>query len=129
MEYACSAWDPFQANHIKKLEMVQRRAARFIKKEYSKQPGTVTNILSDLNLPTLESRRKVHRLCILHKAVHGQAAIRIPPTFHLRQNSSTRNYHPKKYININTSTNVYKNSFFPRSIKDWNDLPDHLLEI
>ena len=25
IEYASSAWDPFQENHIKKIEMVQRR--------------------------------------------------------------------------------------------------------
>ena len=25
VEYASSAWDPYQENHIKKIEMVQRR--------------------------------------------------------------------------------------------------------
>jgi hypothetical protein len=30
VEYASSAWDPYQENQIKKIEMVQRRSARFI---------------------------------------------------------------------------------------------------
>jgi len=30
VEYACSAWDPYQENHIKKIEMVQRRSTRVI---------------------------------------------------------------------------------------------------
>ena len=30
VEYASSAWDPYQENHIKKIEMVQRRSARVI---------------------------------------------------------------------------------------------------
>ena len=123
------AWDPTQANHITKIEMVQRRAARFIKREYSRQPGTVTNILKDLSLPTLETRRKIQRLCILHKSIHGHIAVKIPSVYMPRQNTTTRNYHPLKYININTATNTYKFSFFPRTIKEWNDLPYYLLEI
>ena len=43
VEYASSAWDPHQENHIKKIEMVQRRSACFIKHQYSREPGSVTN--------------------------------------------------------------------------------------
>jgi uncharacterized protein YchJ len=44
VEYASSAWDPDQENQIKKIEMVQRRSARFIKHQYSREPVSVTNI-------------------------------------------------------------------------------------
>ena len=30
MEYACTVWDPNTQSNIKKIEMVQRRAARFM---------------------------------------------------------------------------------------------------
>ena len=56
VEYASSAWDPYQENQIKKIEMVQRRSARFIKHQYSREPGSITNILKYLKLPTLEIR-------------------------------------------------------------------------
>jgi hypothetical protein len=62
VEYASSAWDPYQENHIKKIEMVQRRSSRVIKHQYNREPGSVTNILTDFKLPTLEIRRKIKRL-------------------------------------------------------------------
>jgi hypothetical protein len=58
--------------------MVQRRSARVIKHQYSREPGSATNILKDLKLPTLEIRRKIKRLCLFHKAFHHQVAIHIP---------------------------------------------------
>ena len=43
---------------LKKIEMVQRRSAHFIKHQYNREPGSVTNILKDLKLPTREIRQK-----------------------------------------------------------------------
>ena len=102
VEYASSAWDPHQENHIKKIEMVQRRSACFIKHQYSREPGSVTNILKDLKLPTLEIRRKIKRLCLFHKAFHHQVAINIPD-YIKQQNRRTRQYHPRKFRNVQTS--------------------------
>jgi hypothetical protein len=34
VEYASSAWDSYQENQIKNIEMEQRRSARFIKHQY-----------------------------------------------------------------------------------------------
>ena len=56
-----------------------RRAARFTTKTYSRQEGCVTQALNYFNWPTLEHRRKVTRLTLIYKTVHGQAAINIPP--------------------------------------------------
>ena len=39
--------------HILQMEMVQRRAARFIKSNYSRDPGTVTTLLEQLELQPL----------------------------------------------------------------------------
>ncbi len=58
LEYASSVWDPHQKNHINKIEMVQRRAARFIKRQYNREPGTVTRIMNELKLPTLKLGEK-----------------------------------------------------------------------
>src|SRR6266404_8598198 len=52
LEYACSAWDPFLSSHTHKLEMVQRRAARFICNTFSRKES-VTPLLNELNLSTL----------------------------------------------------------------------------
>jgi hypothetical protein len=34
LEYASSVWDPYQQNDIHRLEMVQRRAARYVTNRY-----------------------------------------------------------------------------------------------
>ncbi|VDI60236.1 Hypothetical predicted protein [Mytilus galloprovincialis] len=60
LEYACSAWDPHLQKHIYQIEMVQRRAARFIKSNYSREPGTVTTLLEELNLTPLEIRSSTY---------------------------------------------------------------------
>ena len=36
MEYGATVWDPYQKYNSDKVEMVQRRAARFVKSSYSK---------------------------------------------------------------------------------------------
>ena len=43
-----------------------------------KTEGCVTQALNYPNWPTLEHRRKVNRLTLMHKTLHGQAAINIP---------------------------------------------------
>jgi hypothetical protein len=53
LEYASSVWDPHLQKHIQQIEMVQRRAARFIKSNYTRDPGTVTTLLEQLELPPL----------------------------------------------------------------------------
>ena len=51
LEYSAVVWDSHQQRDIDKLEDVQRRAARFIKQYRSLQPGSITKMLKDLNLP------------------------------------------------------------------------------
>jgi hypothetical protein len=39
------------------------------------------------------------------------------------QNRTTKQYHPRKFRNVQTSSNTYKYSFFPLTINDWSNLP------
>jgi hypothetical protein len=112
--------------------MVQRRAARFIKSNYSRDPGTVTTLLEQLDLPPLSTRRKLARITLLHKAIHEKVAIPIVlPSYIIKPTRTSRFHHPKRYIQlpIRPKKDVYKYSFFPRTIRDWNQLSDELLDI
>ena len=129
LEYASSVWDPHTTSDIHKIEMVQRRAARFVIGNYSKTSGTVTNILQQLNWPTLEQRRKESRLINLYKIQHENIAIPLPDYIQRQQASNTRQYHPSKFRVMGPKTNVYKNSYFPRTILEWNSLPQSLYNI
>ena len=46
--------------------MVQRRAAHFSKRDYSYE-SSVTQMLKDLDLSSLENRRKMNKLTVLYK--------------------------------------------------------------
>ena len=61
LEYASSVWDPHTTINIQRLESVQRRAARFCLNDFSLYTS-VTSMLSTLNLPSLQSRRKTRAL-------------------------------------------------------------------
>ena len=127
LEYASSVWDPHLQKHCQEIEGIQRRAARFVKRCYTYEPGTVTNLLKELNWPTLEKRRKMSRLTNIYKIVNTQIAISIPPHVQ-KQTRITRSFHPQRFINIGSSSNTYKFSFFTRSIQDWNSLTNNVID-
>jgi hypothetical protein len=51
MEYGGIIWDPYTETNIKRLERIQRQAARFITGDYrSREEGGVSNMLVKLDL-------------------------------------------------------------------------------
>ena len=55
-EYCSTVWDCYTAKNMKKVEMVQRRAARWILSRYNRQ-DSVTDMLNELGWKSLQSRR------------------------------------------------------------------------
>ena len=110
LEYAEAAWDPRLKKDILRLESVQMRAARFVKVEYSHTLGTVSTIYHDLNWDTLEKRRKVLRLTLLHKALHVNMHIALPSYIHTKTRY-TRSSLRSRLSSVSTSCNVYKQGF------------------
>ena len=127
LEYASDVWDPHHVAEITELEKVQRRAARWVLNDYGRF-SSVTVMLDQLSWPTLQTRRRLSRLQTLHKIFYQQLALIIPPHY-LPTVQSTRQYHPLHYILPYSATTAYQNSYFSRTIKDWNTLPIHLIEI
>lgn len=125
MEYAATVWDPYQQAQIQLLEGVQRRAARFVKGNYYvRTPGCVTSMMVDLQWEPLETRRLRSRLIMMYKIRND--LIDIPATSYLTPGDTrTRG---SKYRQPPTYKDVYKFSFFPRTIRDWNSLSDDVKE-
>ncbi|KAL8561583.1 hypothetical protein ACOMHN_024819 [Nucella lapillus] len=72
LEYGCITWSPYLQQDINRLEKIQRLSARFITNDYStRSPGAITNMLSTLELPTLQQRRRDLRLAFFYKVVEG----------------------------------------------------------
>ena len=89
--------------------------------------ASVTDMLSDLKWDTLETRRKKSRLTLTYKLSHNLVDINTEE--HLIPNSEkrTRNSHAFKYRMPKVSKDVFKFSFFPRAITEWNSLPADLV--
>ena len=60
---------------------------------------------------------------MLFKVVHGLVAV--PPEGHIEKSvSRTRAKNSERLKVYSPSTEIFKHSFFPKTIKDWNNLPD-----
>ena len=77
LEYCAPVWDPHQAKYINLLEMVQRRAARFVLARYERK-SSVTKMLRQLQWETLAHRRIAARLSMFYQIQHAIVAIPLP---------------------------------------------------
>ena len=143
LEYGSTIWDPNNQGDIDKLEKIQRRAARFITRDYRlRSPGSMTNMLKELKLPELQQGWKELRLTLLFKIAEGLVPP-IPSDLYLttktegreiQQNPRFRDYettnivskyetnNSRAFVIPRSGTNVYTNSFFVRTVVDWNHL-------
>ena len=147
LEYGSIVWDPYLKHDIQSLERVQRRAARFIIRDYkTKSPGFMTQTLNELKLPTLHQRRLYNRLCFFYKIANGLVpAINnkeyLTPVDGKRKIKSKKysgyvvnnpvsglaRNNSKCYINVNAKREEYKNSFFTRTTRYWNCLDNQIV--
>ena len=126
LEYCYTVWNPYFQEATDKLEMVQRRAARYITNRY-RNTSSVSSMLDHLQLESLESRRIKCQLTMMFKIVHG--LVDIPPEKYFTSASTrTRSEHQQKFRQIQTSSEYYKNSFFPRTVRHWNSNPASVVD-
>ena len=117
LEYACTVWCPHSnASLTNKLEMVQRKTARWILNKWH-HTNSPTQMLKELDLPTLQSRREVSCVKMLFEIMYG---------FKYVDNSMI----PKrqrclntKFVPVHAKLQSYERSFIPATIKLWNQLP------
>ena len=84
----------------------------------------MTGILGQLKWESLKKRRKDSRLILLYKGLKGKA--RIPTDDLIPKNRRCRK-HSLAFQIPSASKEAYKSSFFPQTMRDWNDLPDSLI--
>ena len=124
MEYASPVWEPSTSKDQDTLERVQMRAARWITSSYDRTTS-VTKLLRQLNLEPLDKRRRIYRLTFLYKVLNEHVAVP-PDKLDIKENGRpVRGSVTKQRLVIpRCSTNELKNSFVPRTIVQWNALPD-----
>ena len=121
VEFASTVWDPHEKQDINKLEMIQRRGARFVKHNYHNR-FSVTDMLNDLKWRSLENRRRDARLTMFYKIINHQVAIN-PENYLQRPKRQSRTATPNSFTVPYTNTTSRQQSFFIRTTKDWNLLP------
>ena len=121
VEYASTVWSAYADSHITQLEMIQLRAARFVKNDYQRT-SSVSNMLQEQQWDTLQHIRNIARATMLYKINHYLVDVNPDPP--LRYSRSTRT-HDQQYNQIPCSKSVYQNSFFPAAVVLWNHLPQH----
>ena len=149
LEYGATVWDPYLKADIDRLERIQRRGTRFITCDYkSRTPGSITKMLTNLELQTLQERRKESRLTFLFKVVEGlvpaiQPSEYLVPVQNKRRIRATRLgdfltdnkiaahqlNNSRCFITPRCNTEIYKNSYFPRTIVEWNQLEDRKVTV
>lgn len=119
VEYASTVWDHTNKTHINKIEAVQRRAARYIMGDYSRE-SSVTSMLNHLHLDTLQSRRITSRATMMYRIVNGYIDI---PSSHLHPvNSCNTRGHTMRFLQPFCHLKCYQDSFFPAGVVIWNSL-------
>ena len=85
----------------------------------------MTGILEQLKWESLKKRRRDNRFILLYTGLKGKA--RIPTDDLLPKTRRGRNQHSLAFQIPSASKDVYKYAFFPKTIRDLNDLPESLI--
>ena len=145
LEYGATVWDPYLKQDVDHLERVQHQAAHFIERDYrTRETGCMGCMLLELNLPPQQECRKQRWLTTPYKTVEGHIPAMPPENFLMPAVRNWRRICPttlKDCDSDNTiarheicntcgfkipdnKTEQYEQSFFVRTVADWNKLAD-----
>ena len=124
LDYCATIWDQYYHNAAHRIEMLQNRAACFVlncpwRGHYH---DSVSSMISVLNWQPHQVRRRNSQLILLFKIFHDYQII-IPHQYLPTQAPlNTKSNHNQKLQHYQSQTIVYKFSFFPHTVPDWNNL-------
>lgn len=125
LEYSGVVWDPHTAQDVNKLEMVQRRYARYTSRDYGRT-SSVTAMLKNLGWEPLVERRAKARITMMYRMVHH--LVDIPASDHITQAPASRGTANAQFRVPYAHTLAYQRGFFPDSTRLWNTLPSEVTE-
>ena len=88
-----------------------------------------THLLQQLQLESLEERRKVQRLAFMYKILNGQVAVPAASVDLILSSRSSRgtDANQQKLITVRSYTENYRQSYSIMTVKDWNSLPQSVV--
>jgi len=116
LEYGSCVWDPHFKKDIENLEIIQKRAGRFITNNYQFKTGNTKINMNQLGFKPLTERRATSKLNLLFKARADLVDI---PINHLKMSYRK----PENYAIPTSNVDSHLYSFYPSTIRLWNSLP------
>ena len=110
---------PLQKYQIDQLELINKRAARFVTGSYSMEHGSTNRNMKALGWTPLETRRAKIKLIMLFKI--NSLSIHVP-----RDDLILNPRKPHNFIVPQSSVDPHLHSFFPSTIRLWNSIPNHI---
>ena len=116
LDYSACVWDPHTQKNIKQVELIQRRAYRFVN-NIKGNSASITSLMEQNKWSPLKERRARQKLNMLYKAQQGQAAV---PTTSLKKHKRKEKIYQLPYSRVD----AHLHSFFPDTARLWNSLPE-----
>ena len=90
---------------------------------------SVTSLLQQLQLESLQERCKIQRLAFMYKILNGQVAV---PATSVDLTLSSRpslgaDANKQKLVTVRSFTENYRQTYSIRTVKDWNSLPQSVV--
>ena len=104
---------------LTKLKKNQRKAARFVCNKYGRT-DSVSAMLQDLGWRTLSDRRLDQRLILFYKIILGLTFVQTESILIEGDGRSRAKNGFKKFRHLPTHFDPYRLSFFPATIRSWN---------
>ena len=125
LEYGDTIWCNLTETQSQQIEQVQKRAGRIVSGATRGTPSD--DLLRELGWATMEKRCTLHRLILFHKILneHSPPYLRdtIPATVSQRTHYGLRS--ARELTTFSTRINLYYNSFFPKVVREWNELDEN----
>lgn len=127
VEYCSTIWNPYRVGQVQEIEMVQRRAARFVMSNY-RRDQSVTVMIKSLQWDSLRSRREAHCMGLFDKFVTLANSHLVEGIFR-RNLRGGRHCHSNSLMEIHARSDPYYWSYFLHAIRRWNSLPKDSLKL
>jgi hypothetical protein len=127
VEYASSVWDPYHQNNKAQARNGTTKRARYVTNRHH-NTSSVSSMIEDLNWKSMEDRRKIAKLTMMYKLVNGLVLVNTDDRL-ISPDRISRNNNTKAYQIPSCRTEIRKESYFPRTIRDCNALPDNCVTI
>jgi len=116
LEYSSTVWDPHTTSAVKKIESVQRRAARITLNCY-RRTSSVGAMITELNWQPLTEWRRIARLVMFYRIHYQLVAITMPLELKLLL-MPTRTENTLAYVIPSSSCDYHMYSFYPSTIRE-----------